>query len=135
MAPAASPRSRASFFARGGLLGPGGISPACLEFFHCLFAAHGVATILRAFGPCRDFPEPWHALRPLGREKDTANEMVSIEHVVVIGRPLAIAAFASARHRQRAHASDRSAGCRRLRSARPIRPAAQRQEIWTIWIG
>src|SRR5262245_16502340 len=79
------------------LLELGGVGPACLEFLHCLLAAHGVAPILRALGPHRDFPEPWHALRSLGREKDTTNKMISFEHVVVIGRPLAIAAFSGAR--------------------------------------
>src|SRR5262249_23446187 len=117
------------------LLELGGVGPACLEFLHCLLAAHGVAPILRALGPHHDFPAPWHALRSLGRAKDTTNKMMSFEHVVVIGRPLAIPAFAGARQRQRANPADRAAGCRCVRSPRPMRAAAQRQEIWAVWIG
>src|SRR5262249_8921426 len=32
-------------------------------------------------------------------------------------------------------AADRAAGCRCFRSARPMRAAAQRQEIWAVWVG
>src|SRR5215813_6990774 len=99
MAPAASPRSRASFFSSDGLLEPGGVGPARLEFLHRLIAAHGITLVLRALGPRRDFPEPRHALRSLGGEKDAADEMLAFEHVIVIGRPLAVAAFAGARQR------------------------------------
>ena len=100
MTPASCPRSRASFFAFDRLLKPGGICPTRLEFLHGLVTAHGITAILRAFRPRGDFPEPGHALWSLCREKDMANEAGSLEHVVVISRPFAIAALAGARQRQ-----------------------------------
>src|SRR5215813_13800624 len=114
MTPAACPRSRASFFVSGRLLEPGGICPTRLEFFHGLITAHGIAAILRAFGPRGDFPEPGHALRTLRREKDMANEAGPLEHVVVISRPFAVAALARARQRQGTQISDCPRGLGRL---------------------
>ena len=114
-------------------LEPGRVRPARLELFHRLLAARGITAILRTLRPRGDRPEPRHALRRLCCEDDAADMLSAFEHVVIVGRPFAGAAFGGAHQRQRVCFTNCARGFGRARSLGMIRASAHaRDEKWTI---
>ena len=132
MTPVAGPRQPGVIFLYVSLE-PGRVRPARLELFHRLLAARGITAILRTLRPRGDRPEPRHALRRLCCEDDAADMLSAFEHVVIVGRPFAGAAFGGAHQRQRVCFTNCARGFGRARSLGMIRASAHaRDEKWTI---